>query len=381
MTSARPHIAFAMTVPGAVRAFMVPHLLELAKSFDITLYSNFTDDPSADLRARFADMPVRFVHVGFERKIYPLADVKSWWNLFRHLRRDRPASLHSMMPKTGLVATTAGLVAGVPIRIHMFTGQVWASQRGIRRLILQAADRLIAFAATHILADSPSQRDFLLSNGFPDRITVLGAGSVSGVDLERFQPNPEMRKQVRAKYGINDNDLVFGFLGRMNRDKGVTDLLSGFVEADLPSNCHLLLVGPDEENIGRSLNSIETAIKARIYLCGHTNRPEDYLAAFDVYCLPSYREGFGTSVIEAAACGVPALVSHIYGLTDAVAENESGLFHAPGNVKAIAKGLLQFVNDPELRVRLGNSARRRAKQKFEESILIAEIKLYYNNLL
>jgi glycosyltransferase involved in cell wall biosynthesis len=374
------HIAFVATVPGTVRAFMIPHLLELAKKYEITIYSNFMTDSADDLRFVFKDLPVHFVHVGFERKIRPLIDLKSICELFWHLRRDRPAVLHSMMPKTGLIATTAGLIARTPIRIHMFTGQVWASQKGWMRLFLKAMDLLTAWSASHILADSPSQKDFLIKNSFPSNITVLGSGSVSGVDLKRFKPDREVRKRVRIAYGIAENALVFGFLGRMNRDKGVADLLSAFQCADLAEYCHLMLVGPDEENIGQTLNQLETSLKARVHMCGYTDRPEDYLAAFDIYCLPSYREGFGTSVIEAAACGVPALVSKIYGLTDAVVNKETGLFHPAGDIPAIASGLLQFATDTQLRKKLGRRAQRRVAKQYDENFLISEMANFYQNL-
>lgn len=377
MNHARKHIAFVTTIPGTVRAFMLPHLTELAKKYDITIYSNFQIDAADDLRVLFNDAPIRLVHIAFERKIRPLADLKSWWALFRHLKRDKPASLHSMMPKTGLVATTAGVIAQIPVRIHMFTGQVWASQQGWMRLLLKSLDRLTAWSATHVLADSASQRDYLIENGFPNRITVLGAGSVSGVDLSRFKPDPVMRTQVRAGYGIGQNDLVFGFLGRMNRDKGVADLLYAFESAHLPSSCHLMLVGPDEENFAQLLGKIKEPAKSRIHMCGHTDRPQAYLTAFDVYCLPSYREGFGTSVIEAAASGVPALVSRIYGLTDAVLENETGLFHQAGNVADIASGLLRFASDIELRHKLGHAARKRVEKHYSQGILVEKMTDFY----
>jgi glycosyltransferase involved in cell wall biosynthesis len=380
MIHVRTHIAFATTIPGTVRAFLLPHLTELAKKYDITIYSNFQIDTADDLRVLFKDAPIRLVHIAFERKIRPLADLKSWWALFRHLRRDQPASLHSMMPKTGLVATTAGVIAQIPVRIHMFTGQVWASQQGWKRLLLKSLDRLTAWSATHVLADSPSQRDYLIENGFPDRITVLGAGSVSGVDLSRFKPDPVVRTQVRSTYSIGENDLVFGFLGRMNRDKGVADLLAAFESAHLPSSCHLMLVGPDEENFVQLLGQIKEPAKSRIHMCGHTDRPQDYLTAFDVYCLPSYREGFGTSVIEAAASGVPALVSRIYGLTDAVSENETGLFHQAGNIADIATGLLRFASDSELRHKLGHAARERVEKDYSQGILVSKMTGFYKTM-
>jgi glycosyltransferase involved in cell wall biosynthesis len=381
MNRARPKIAFVVTTAGTIRAFMVPHLLKLVQWFDITLYSNFSDDPADDLRQLFDDMPISLQHIAFERKISLWRDLKSWWRLFWLLRSSRPSIVHSMMPKTGLVATTSGLVAGVPTRLHMFTGQVWATRSGLSRSFLKMLDKVTSLAATHVLADSPSQRSFLISNGFRKDIAVLGNGSVSGVDIQKFAANPEKGRQVRRRFGLDEKALVFGFLGRMNFDKGVADLVSAFAQAQLGQECHLLLVGPDEAGITAIVAALDPALRNRIHLAGYTNQPQDFLATFDVYCLPSYREGFGTSAIEAAACGIPALVSEVYGLTDAVEQGVSGLFHAPGDVSAIAAGLEKLAGDPALREKLGIGARHRTEDLFTERRLVDEMSSFYHSLV
>jgi glycosyltransferase involved in cell wall biosynthesis len=376
----RCNIAFSLTVPGALRAFMIPHLLELIKTSDITVYSNFSADTADDIRARFFGQPLQLVHIDFQRKISPLSDLKSWWQLFRRLKKASHSSVHSMMPKTGLLTTTAAWAARIPIRIHMFTGQVWASQQGFRRYALKALDRLTALAATHVLADSPSQRDFLYENGFSAGISVLGSGSVSGVNLKRFRFDPAIRQRIRSEIGLTNDAIVFGFLGRMNRDKGVGDLAEAFNLAELGKECHLVLVGPDEDNIEASITARNFHTTKRIHFCGHTNRPEDYLAMFDVYCLPSYREGFGTSVIEAAAMGIPALASRIYGLTDAVVDRATGLLHPAGDVSAISRGLEQLARDPELRTQLGSAARVRVGQNYSEEMMVGAMAEFYSAL-
>lgn len=380
MTCPRPHIAFVATVPSTFRAFMIPHLRELAKTFDITIFSNFEPDGALGLRELLLGLPVEYVHVGFERKIQLIEDARSWWLLFRHLRNGKFKSVHSMMPKTGLIAMTAGFVAGVPFRIHMFTGQVWATQRGVRRWLLKSLDRLTASAATHVLADSGSQRDFLVRNGFPTKMTVLGAGSVCGVNTDKFKLNPAANRRIRKQYGIREQDLVFGFLGRMNRDKGIFDLLSAFETAKLPVNSYLMLVGPDEENIASKLDQLLPTKRDHVVLCGHTDFPEEFMAAFNVFCLPSYREGFGTSVIEAAACGVPALTSQIYGLTDAVEERITGIFHPPKDVHAICQKMENLATDPQLIASLSKAARLRVEHRFREGILVAAMRDFYKVL-
>jgi glycosyltransferase involved in cell wall biosynthesis len=380
MNSARTKIAFVTTTWGTVRAFLLPHIRELTKRYDITIYSNFENESEEELRRVSEDIPISFEHVAFARKIDLWRDLKSWWRLFRLLRASRPAVLHSMMPKTGLVAMTSGLVAGVKVRIHMFTGQVWATRSGMSRLLLKTLDNVTSRSATYILADSPSQRQFLLSNGFRKDIRVLGHGSVAGVDTEKFKADAEKRSRVRVRHGIGEQALIFGFLGRMNRDKGVSDLLTAFARARLGPECHLLLVGPDEEGISALVETLAPAVKKRIHLAGFTSHPEEYLAAFDVYCLPSYREGFGTSAIEAAACGIPALVSEIYGLTDAVEQGVSGLFHKAADIDGIVAGLEKLASDPIERQKLSKNARIRVEENFSEAKMVEAMSGFYASL-
>jgi glycosyltransferase involved in cell wall biosynthesis len=110
---------------------------------------------------------------------------------------------------------------------------------------------------------------------------------------------------------------------------------------------------------------------------GFTQEPERFMQAADLFCLPSYREGFGSSVIEAAACGVPALVSRIYGLTDAVAEGLTGWMHEAGNVQDLTQQLnTLFANSADLASR-GQAARRYAETVFAEEAITGAMLQFY----
>ena len=93
------------------------------------------------------------------------------------------------------------------------------------------------------------------------------------------------------------------------------------------------------------------------------------MSAADIICLPSYREGFGSVLIEGAACGLPAVASRIYGVTDAIVENETGLLHAPGDIAALTDSLRRLVSDDDFRLRLGKKAYERALTSFEAGYL------------
>lgn len=370
-------ICFCMTVPSALRSFMADHVRALAERYDVTVFCNFSKD---DCEGLF-DSSVKLVHVPFAREIKPVQDLKCLCLMISHLRKGRFSSVHSVMPKTGLLAMAAGWIARVPVRIHLFTGQVWVTHVGFWRRIFKGVDRLIDWLATDLYADSPSQRDFLLKENVIRSGKTLCDGSVNGVNTDRFKPDPEIRKSVRNQFGILEEQVVFGFVGRLHLDKGILDLVEAFSGSGKMENACLLFVGSDEGNVEQLVRERFSDLGGQILFAGFTSEPERFYPAFDVFCIPSYREGFGSSVIEAAACEVPALASRIYGLTDAVEENVTGLMHEPHDVDGIRNGLERFVHDSELREQFGRAARKRVLEKFSRDHLVQAMMVEYERLL
>ena len=278
----------------------------------------------------------------------------------------------------------AGALAGVPVRVHTFTGQVWATRKGVARSILKRMDWLLGALTTAPLVDSFSQRDFLVSERvLPEgKARVLAHGSISGVDTQRFQSNEKARAKIRGRYNIEPKDIVFLCVGRLSRDKGILDLAHAFAElADEHRGAHLMLVGPDEANIEGAVRTICKSCEGRLHVVGQTNTPEDYMAAADVFCLPSYREGFGSVIIEAAATGIPAIGSRIYGITDAIEEGRTGFLHEPGDVQGIAELMQRFLKDAELRQPMGAAARHRARKLYAQQKVTDALMAFYAEVL
>lgn len=375
-----PRVCIVVAAPLTLKAFMLGHLEALARIADVTAVADFTRE---DASFRWPESISR-VAIAIARPIAPWADVLALLALSRLFRQRRFDLVHSITPKAGLLAMLAARLAGVPLRLHSFTGQVWVTRTGFMRSLLKGADRLIARLATQVLADSTSQREFLIAQGIvsASKSAVLAHGSICGVDTARFRPDASARERVLRKHGIPPGAIVFLYLGRINRDKGVLDLAHAFAEAG--SRCadaHLLLVGPDEGDLRAELASAAGACAARLHNAGLTDRPEDYFAAADVFCLPSYREGFGTTIIEAAAAGVPAIGSRIYGITDAIVEGETGLLFAAGEVQQLALCMITLASDNGLRERLGKDARERAMRDFSSASVSAALLEYYAKLL
>jgi len=259
---------------------------------------------------------------------------------------------------------SAAFVCRVPVRVHWFTGQVWAASRGLKRSILKSVDRLIAMLATDPLVDSPSQRDFPASEGIAprSRLSVLGSGSVRGVDDVRFRPDSAVRASTRQSLGIPKDRTVLVFVGRITRDKGLLELARAMRELrqELPG-LHAILVGFEEGDFARELAAELGDAYDRVSIVGYFDTPERFLTATDFMVLPSYREGFGASVIEAASCGLPTIGTRIVRLVDAIVDGETGLIIPPRDTGALMDAMRFLANNPDVPDRMGSAAQHRAR--------------------
>ena len=362
MKSARRRVCFVVSSPLTIRAFLSSHIAALSAQFDVSIAANADPDSFAaeGLSAQLFRVPI-------ERRTSPLRDLRALVGLVRLFRVHHYDLVHSVTPKAGLLAMAAAWLARVPLRIHTFTGQVWATRKGPTRAMLRAIDSLIARFATHVLVDSRSQREFLIANrvGAASKSVVLAEGSICGVDGERFRPDAAARRRVRSEMRVPEDAAMFLYLGRLSRDKGVPDLALAFARlAQRHATVHLALVGPDEDDLRRQIEEIVAPCADRVRIIDYTDRPEDYMAAADVFCLPSYREGFGQVALEGAATGLPVIASRIYGIVDAVLDGETGLLHPPADADALRAHMETLLLQPDLRRKLGSAGRSRALRDF-----------------
>ena len=371
-------LCYVATIPAAVNSFLREHIQRLSVDFDVTVICNSTDmHLLGGLNARLIIIPIM-------RSPSVLSDLYILYKLYKIFIDERFDIVHSHFPKAGLLAMLAAWFSAVPIRVHTFHGEVWATRTGLRRIALKFLDRLVGILATEILVVSPSQRDFLVKEGVlrSGKAKVIGAGSICGVDVTRFHPDLNVRRTTRDAIGIDQDAKVILFVGRLNRDKGILDLAAAF---DLLANSNpgvvLLIVGTEEDVRISSIQDICSAERERLHYVCFTVTPECYMMAADIFCLPSYREGFGMTLIESAACGVPAVASRIYGITDAVDDGTTGLLFPAGDVNALAQSLLKLITENDYRKQLGEAARVRALQLFPSELIARDMAAFYDRLL
>ena len=337
-----------------------------------------TNTSNPDLLSEIG-VDANLIQIKFSRKIALFTDFYCLINLVQIFMKNRFASIHSITPKAGLLAMLAARICFIPIRIHTFTGQVWVTETGLKRSFLKFLDKLIGKMTTHNLVDSQSQRDFLVKEAVlsPNKSLVFGSGSVAGVDLKKFKSNKRLGNEIRKQLGIPKDGFVYLFLGRLVEDKGVLDLAKAFSEIN-NSNIYLVFIGPDEAQISAHILNICAQKTKYLRLLGFSKEPYKYLASANVLCLPSYREGFGTVIIEAAAMGIPAIASNIYGITDAIQQNKTGLLHEPKDILGIKIAMESLLHKPLLLNKLKQAAKIRVVDKFDANKITDDWLKFYS---
>lgn len=369
----KKRVALVVSTPITFNVFYKKHIEFLKKEYDITLISNFKRDT-----CNILGLPM--IHVDIMRKPSILSDLLALIQLISIFKKEKFDIVHTTTPKAGLLAQLAACLTGVKSRLHFFTGQVWANKTGYKRELLKIIDKIIGFLPTNLLADSFSQRDFLVNEKIvrKEKIDVLGQGSISGVNLNKFYPRD--KEKLRREISISSDNFVFLFVGRLNKDKGVLDLLKAFERINKDYHKSILfIVGMDEENLVPIIKNNKLFNKS-IFYKDFTTEPENYMSLADVFCLPSYREGFGSVIIEAAACGTPSIGSDIYGLSDSIEDNKTGLLFEVGNINDLFKKMQALIVDKKLLEKLSKNALNRVETKFDENVLSDLLLKYYKNL-
>jgi len=377
-------IARVSTVPFFVLTQLKAQIDALAASgAAVTVIASY-DEMSSQLAES-----TNYIPVNIERKINPVKDFLSLISLVKVFRSKKFNVVHSTTPKAGLLCAIAGFLSGTEVRLHTFTGQPWVTMGGAKKLILKFCDKIIGLLNTHCYADSISQKNFLVSSGVikAEKISVLGSGSLAGINLDRFDSSRysvEELTDLRSGLGIPEDSKILLFVGRVTPDKGVRELLSAFGEIlRTDKSVFLILVGPfeaDAENIVASAS--EDDLSRNLKVVGYSNEPEKYMALADLLCLPSYREGFGTVVIEAAAMGTPTVGTDIYGLSDAIVNGETGILVPVRDPASLKQAIVSILSDARLLEAMGEAARVRAITEFSANtcseLLINEYKRFFN---
>jgi len=322
------------------------------------------------------------------RVITPLQDLSSLFKLYRILKREKPFIVHTHTPKAGIVGMMAAKMAGVKHRLHTVAGLPLVEATGTKRAILNQVERLTYACATKVYPNSKGLENIILNHKFtkPSKLKVLANGSSNGINTSVFSPEVVSiaeKEQLRNKLGIQPNDLVLVFVGRIVRDKGINELMEAFNQlCQKYDHLKLLMVGPYEKDLDPISPAAEKEIASNkaIISLGWQDDVRPFFAVSDVLVFPSYREGFPNVVLQAGAMSLACIVSDINGCNEIIEEGNNGIIIPVKNAEAIREAIEKMIQNPEKTTQMKAVARERIVRLFDQQKVWEAILQEYKNL-
>ena len=363
-------ICYVTTIPATIQSFILPLAEYLHENTDWDISFICSDDEKFE---RSLPEYIHFYPVHIERGI-SLAGVKAMFQIKKILKQEKFDIVQYSTPNASLYTAMAAKSAKISVRLYCQWGIAYVGFSGLKRKIFKTVEKFVCGLSTYVQPDSKSNLNFARSEGLysEKKSSVIWNGSACGVSLDKFniQRKNEYRSYIRKEYNISRDTFVYIFIGRVTRDKGINELLSAFKKLNDDSVLFLLGNNEVDTSVNKELYDWSLENKNIIYT-GNVDDVERYLSAADCYVLPSYREGFGMSVIEAEAMGVPVIVTDIPGPVDAVIDNRTGLLVKKANEDSLLDAMkkIRKLNYQEM----GKEGYKFASDNFEQKQLFDKI--------
>jgi glycosyltransferase involved in cell wall biosynthesis len=372
------------TVPISVEKLLGKQLTFMNQYYDVTAISSDKDY----LERVGKELNIKTHTIEMTRKITPLQDLQSLWEMYRYLKKEKPEIVHSHTPKAGLIGMLAAKLARVKIRLHTVAGLPLMESTGTKRKVLNFVEKLTYSCATKVYPNSKGLYDFIIEEklGNADKIKVIGNGSTNGIDVTHFDPalfSDEANQNLKKQLNISNNDFVFVFVGRLVKDKGINELITAFkaLPHSATRSLKLLLVGPLEQDLDPLSQDVLTEIETNpdIISAGFQKDVRPYFAISNCLAFPSYREGFPNVVLQALAMDIPALVSDINGCNEIIQNHYNGLIFPAKDASSLRDSMEKILN-PEIYSQI-NKVSRISIMKYKQEVIWELLKENYDTLL
>lgn len=370
------------TVPISLNVLLKGQLKFLSREFEVVGVSS----PGEDLVETQEREGIKVIPVYMERGISPLQDLISLFKLYRIFKQEKPQIVHSITPKAGLLSMLAAKFAGIPIRMHTFTGLIFPSKTGWIQKILIAMDKLLCWAATDIYPEGQGvKNDLIKYNITTKQLSILANGNVNGIDLEFYSKSSlqeENLSRLKEQLGIDHSCFTFIFVGRLVGDKGINELIKAFKAIEL-KDCKLLLVGALESEYDplEKETLIEIENNHHILSVGFQKDVRPYFAISDALVFPSYREGFPNVVLQAGALELPSIVTNINGSSEIVKNEINGIVIPVKDVETLKMAMTEMVSDKKGYIMMKNNARSIIARSYSQSVVWDALLNEYKKLL
>lgn len=375
---AKQKLIYVAAIPGSLKAFRWDVIKKISSEFEVVALSS----EGPEQKELEDGLGIRTITVEIRRRPSLFKDIASLFKLYRIFRKERPFIVHSMSAKCGLVCMLAAKMAGVPHRVHSFTGLAFPTATGLSRMILITTEKLTCMSANHLLPEGKGVKEALQKHISKKEMTVLGYGNIRGIDLVKYDRTPEVISEA-ASIRI-PNCFTFLFVGRIVRDKGINELVSAFCRLykEQPQ-IRLLLVGGFDSGIDPiGKNTLEVINSHNgIVNCGRQDNVVPYYAAADCFVFPSYREGFPNVVIEAGAMGLPSVVTNIFGSNEIIEDGVNGLIVPAKDEDALYSAMKRVLEDEPLREKFASNARPMIESRYEEHFVQDCLIEYYHQIM
>lgn len=370
------------TIPSSLKTLLKGQLEFMNQYFDVTAIASDIDDESWRIIAEREKVKCKKIHI--ERDISLGKDLKSLYRLYRFFRKEKPDIVHANTPKASLLGMLAAKLAGVSHRIYTVTGLRFEGENGIKRTILITMERISCWTATMVIPEGQGVKNTLLKHKITSKpLKIVANGNINGIDTQYFSPvhfSPEERKKLREQFHIQANDIIFCFVGRLVKDKGINELVRVFVEINrLHPQTQLLLVGPFERKLDPLFPKLEAEIQnnPHIISTGYQSDVRLWLAISDIFVFPSYREGFPNVVMQAGAMELPCIVTDINGCNEIIEDGVNGLIIPVKDKESLKEKMLLLMNNSDLRMKLKSYARGMIASRYEQKMVWEALLMEY----
>jgi len=324
-----------------------------------------------------ANEGVPMVYIPMTRTISPIADLKSLWAMYRFFKKEKPLIVHSHTPKAGTIGMIAAKLAGVPVRLHTVAGLPLVEVTGFKRKILDVVEKITYRCATKVYPNSFGLKAIILQNNYANsnKVKVIGNGSSNGINLDFFSPehyDASFKTNFLKSIGVNENDFVYLFVGRIVKDKGINELVAAFKIVNSKfEKTKLILVGRYENELNPISNETVLEIKNNnsIIEVGFQKEVRPYFYSSDVLVFPSYREGFPNVVLQAGAMGLNAIVSDINGCNEIVQDGETGFIIPRKNIELLQLAMEKVYVNHNQNQEMGRKAKELIQNKYNQNIV------------
>ena len=373
------------TVPFSLNLLLKGQLAFLNQYYEVTAIASDIDNDSWRIVAEREKIKCCPIHI--EREISLQKDIITLIKFCSLFKKEKPFIVHANTPKASLLGMLAAKFTRVPNRLYTVTGLRFETAKGMKRKVLIAMERLTCLAATKVIPEGQGVKKTLLKNKITNKpLQITANGNINGIDTAYFSPilySYEQKELIKHELNIPTDAIVFCFIGRFVKDKGINELVQSFIEINKKYRyAKLLLVGLFERELDPLLPETEKEIQNHPDIISIEFQADvrPYLAASDIFVFPSYREGFPNAVMQAGAMELPCIVTDINGCNEIIEDGVNGLIIPPKNEEQLKAKMQLLLENSGLRNRLKQNARRMITSRYEQKMVWEALLEEYRSL-